>query len=195
MNPRIKEILSESIFVKQSILQDQKLLDTLQKIVDVTIIALKADRKILFCGNGGSAADAQHLASELSGKFYLDRPALFAEALHVNSSATTSIGNDFGFDQIFSRQIEAKGRQGDVLYALSTSGNSPNVLRAIEAAKKKFMVVVGMTNAKGGKMANNCDYILKVPTIDTPRCQEAHIVMGHIICELVESAIYNSNGS
>lgn len=193
MNPRIKEVLTESIFVKQSLLSNEELLDTLNKVIDTTIIALKADRKVLFCGNGGSAADAQHLASELSGKLYLDRPALFAEALHVNSSATTAIANDYGYDQIFSRQIEAKGQQGDVLYALSTSGNSPNILNAIEAAKKKFMVVIGMTNAEGGKMKNRCDYLLQMPTLDTPRCQEAHIVLGHIICELVEAAMFPKN--
>lgn len=186
MDNRIKNVITESILIKQQMLQNDQLLTTLQKVVELTTIALKGDRKVLFCGNGGSAADAQHLAGELSGRFYLERPALFSEALHVNGSALTAIGNDYGFEQVYARMIEAKGRQGDVLIALSTSGNSPNIIKAIEAAKKRFMIVIGMTGATGGKMAKLCDYLLNVPSADTPRIQEAHILLGHILCELVE---------
>ncbi len=190
MNPRIKELISESILVKQSILQDFHLLDRIERVVDVTTIALKADKKVLFCGNGGSAADAQHIAAELSGRFYLDREPLFAEALHVNSSALTSISNDYGFEEIYARMVRAKGRQGDVLFAMSTSGNSPNIINAIEAAKKQLMVVVGMTGATGGKMQQHCDYLLNIPSTDTPRIQECHMMIGHLICELVEKNIF-----
>lgn len=190
MNPRIKELITESILVKQQILQDVLLLETIEKVAQIMTIALKGEKKILFCGNGGSAADAQHLAAELSGRFYLDREPLYAEALHVNSSALTSIANDYSYDEIFARMLRAKGREGDILVALSTSGNSPNILRAIEEAKRRFILVVGMTNATGGKMASQCDYLIKVPTRDTMRCQESHIMIGHLLCELVESAIF-----
>lgn len=190
MNPRIKDLITESILVKQSILQNPKLLDTIERVVDITTIALKANKKILFCGNGGSAADAQHIASELSGRFYLDRDPLFAEALHVNSSAMTAIANDYGFEEVYARMLNAKGEQGDVLFALSTSGNSKNVIKAIEVAKQKFMLVVGMTGATGGKIAGHCDYLINVPSVDTPRIQECHMMIGHLICELVEKAIF-----
>ena len=193
MNPRIQELIAESIMVKQQMLQDNALLLTVEKIAEIITIALKGGKKILFCGNGGSAADAQHLAAELSGRFYLDREPLFAEALHVNSSALTAIANDYQYEEVFARMLRAKGREGDILVAISTSGNSPNILRAIQEAKKRFILVIGMTAASGGKMAKHCDYILKVPTQDTMRCQESHIMLGHLICELVESAIFKPN--
>ena len=192
MNPRIKDLITESILVKQSILQNTKLLDTIERVVDITTIALKANKKILFCGNGGSAADAQHIASELSGRFYMDRDPLFAEALHVNSSAMTAIANDYGFEEVYARMLKAKGEQGDVLFALSTSGNSKNVIKAIEVAKQNFMLVVGMTGATGGKIATHCDYLINVPSADTPRIQECHMMIGHLICELVEKAIFKN---
>ncbi len=193
MNPRIKELISESILVKQQILQDEALLQTIEQVAQTMTIALKGDQKILFCGNGGSASDAQHLAAELSGRFYFDRAPLFAEALHVNSSALTAIANDYGYEEVFARMIGAKGQKGDILVALSTSGNSPNILRAIQEAQKRFMIVVGMTAASGGKMAHHCDYIIKVPTSDTMRCQESHIMIGHLLCELIEAAIFRPN--
>lgn len=190
MNPRIKEIITESILVKQQILQDAKLLDTIERIVETMVIALKGKKKVLFCGNGGSAADAQHIAAELSGRFYLDRAPLFAEALHVNSSALTAIANDYGFEEVFSRMVQAKGEQGDILFALSTSGHSPNVLKAIEAAKERFMLIVGMTGATGGKLGSHCDYLINIPSMDTPRIQEGHLMIGHLLCELVEQSIF-----
>ena len=195
MNPRIKELITESILVKQNILQDEHLLETIDQVANITTIALKADKKVLFCGNGGSAADAQHIASELSGKFYIDRKPLFAEALHVNASALTAIGNDFGYEHVYSRMVQAKGRQGDILFALSTSGNSPNILRAIVEAKKRFMLVVGMSNRTAGKMAAVCDYLINIPSTDTPRIQECHIMIGHLICELVEKAIFGTGNN
>lgn len=190
MNPRIKELITESILVKQQILQDETLLETIEQVAQIMTIALKGEKKILFCGNGGSASDAQHLAAELSGRFYLDREPLYAEALHVNSSALTAIANDYSFDEVFARMLCAKGREGDILVALSTSGNSPNILRAIEEAKRRFIFVVGMTSGTGGKMASQCDYLINVPTRDTMRCQESHIMIGHLLCELIESAIF-----
>jgi len=190
MNRRIKEIVTESILVKQQILEDVKLLETIGQVVDMMVMALKGKKKVLFCGNGGSAADAQHIAAELSGRFYLDRAPLFAEALHVNSSALTAIANDYGFQEVFARMVHAKGEQGDILFAMSTSGNSPNILKAIEAAKGRFMLVVGMTGATGGKMSGHCDYLINIPSTDTPRVQEGHLMIGHLICELVEQAIF-----
>ncbi len=190
MNPLIKERITESILVKQIVLLDEKLLETIQQIVDVTTIAFKADKKLLLCGNGGSASDAQHIAAEFSGRYYLDREPLDAEALHTNTSAVTAIANDYGYDEVFARLVRSKGRQGDILYALSTSGNSPGIINAIKAAKERFMIVVGMTGGNGGKMNGVCDYMIKIPSIDTPRIQECHIMVGHIICELVESAIF-----
>ena len=190
MNPIIKERIAESILVKQTVLLDEKLLDTIQKVADITTIAFKADKKILLCGNGGSASDAQHIAAELSGRYYLDREPLYAEALHTNTSAVTAIANDYGYDEVFARLVKSKGRQGDILFALSTSGNSPGIINAIKAAKERFMLVVGMTGGNGGKMNGNCDYLIRVPSIDTPRIQECHILIGHIICELVETVIF-----
>ena len=149
MNPRIKTLISESIMVKQQLLRDEALLRTIDQVAQTMTIALKGGKKILFCGNGGSASDAQHLAAELSGRFYFDREPLYAEALHVNSSALTAIANDYGYEEVFARMIGAKGQEGDVLVALSTSGNSPNILRAIQEAKKRFLVVIGMTAATG----------------------------------------------
>lgn len=145
---------------------------------------------VLFCGNGGSAADAQHLAAEFSGRFYYDRPPLNSEALHVNTSYLTAVGNDYSFDEVYARIVRAKGKKGDVLVALSTSGNSENILRAILAAAEAGMTVIGMTGQSGGKMKDKCDTLINVPSADTPRIQEAHITIGHIICELVESDLF-----
>ena len=145
---------------------------------------------MLFCGNGGSAADAQHIAGELSGRFYKERAPLFAEALHVNSSFVTAVANDYNYEAVYARMVQAAGREGDVLVAISTSGNSPNILKAIEAARQQKMIVVGMTGATGGAMADQCDYLLKVPSKNTPRIQEAHIMLGHILCELIEERLF-----
>ncbi|HKK79158.1 MAG TPA: D-sedoheptulose 7-phosphate isomerase [Phaeodactylibacter sp.] len=187
---RIQQAIQESITVKQALLDSEHLLDAIAAATDACVAAFRQKGKVLFCGNGGSAADAQHLAAELSGRFYFDRPPLFAEALHVNSSFTTAVSNDYGYDYVFARMVEAVGREGDILFALSTSGNSPNVLRAIEAARECGMTVIGMTGQSGGKMREHCDILLDAPSSDTPRIQECHMLMGHIICELVEKTLF-----
>ncbi len=187
---KIKSVVAESIRVKNEILNNPEMIALCEKIADEIAEAFRQDKKVLFCGNGGSAADAQHLAAEFSGRFYFDRPPLDAEALHVNSSYVTAVGNDYGYDQIFSRVLKAKGRKGDFIIGISTSGNSPNILKAFEVARERGMVIVAMTGASGGKMKDNCDYLLNVPSSDTPRIQESHIMLGHIICELVEEALF-----
>ncbi len=189
IHSRIKQAISQSILLKQQILEDQRLLLTMQKVAEVCTIALKARQKLLFCGNGGSAADAQHLAAEFSGRFYLDRPPLFAEALHVNTSFLTAAANDYGFDEVYARLVQAKGEAGDVLFCISTSGNSANILKAIQQARKQQLITVALTGKSGGKLPKYCDFLLNVPSVDTPRIQEAHIMVGHIICELVERAV------
>lgn len=161
---------------------------------EAVISSLGSGGTIYFCGNGGSAADAQHLAAELAGRYFLDRPALPAIALTTNSSALTAIGNDFGFDQAFSRQLEGLGTPGDVLVAISTSGSSPNVLRAIEVAHRLGMTVIGMTGLKGRRFAARCDHTLVTPSDITPRIQEGHIAMGHALCELAERALFPARG-
>ncbi len=183
-------IIQKSIAVKTAITNDPAFLDRISQAAECWITALKNGGKLLFCGNGGSAADAQHLSAELSGRFYKNRAPLFAEALHVNSSFVTAVANDFGYDEVYARMTEAAGRPGDVLIALSTSGNSPNILKAIEAARKQGMKVVGFTGATGGKMEDLCDVLLNVPSTDTPRIQESHIMIGHILCEWVEERLF-----
>ena len=190
MKNRIKEIVGNSISVKQQILGNEELVARIEKAVDAVIVSLQADKKILFCGNGGSAADAQHLAAELSGRFYHDRDPLFAEALHVNSSYLTAVANDYSYDQVYARLVKGKGRNGDVLFGISTSGNSENVLQAMKMAKMQNMVTITMTGESGGKMAEFADILLNIPSSDTPRIQEVHILVGHIICELVESQLF-----
>ncbi|MFT6321769.1 MAG: D-sedoheptulose 7-phosphate isomerase [Granulosicoccus sp.] len=186
MNSRIKNIISESIKVKQEIFDNQELLETIQKVSDVCIQALKHGNKILFCGNGGSASDAQHLAAELSGRFYLDSEPYFAEALHVNTSYITAVANDYSFEEVYRRMVRSKGRKGDILISLSTSGNSKNIILAMEEAQKIEMINIAMSGQTGGGMKKYADYLLNAPSMDTPRIQEAHILMGHIFCELIE---------
>ena len=157
---------------------------------EAVIASLEAGGTVYFCGNGGSAADAQHLAAELSGRYFIDRPALAAIALTTNSSALTAIGNDFGFEQVFARQLKGVGTPGDVLIAISTSGRSPNVLRAIETAHELGMTVIGMTGPAGKRFAAQCDHALVTPSTSTPRIQEGHIAMGHALCELAERALF-----
>lgn len=187
----IKDIINASVSVKQQLLTDEKILGTVETLVDVITSAFKHGNKVLFCGNGGSAADAQHLAAEFSGRFYIDRDALPAEALHVNTSYLTAVGNDYSYDVIYARLIKGLGQKGDVLIGLSTSGNSKNVVLAFEEAKRKGMITVGFTGATGGKMKAVSDYLLNVPSTDTPRIQESHILLGHIICQLVEEKYFN----
>jgi D-sedoheptulose 7-phosphate isomerase len=186
----ISEKLKESITLKQQVLDDHLLLGKVEEAALLLTTALKEGHKVLFCGNGGSAADAQHLAAELSGKFYLDRPALPAEACHVNSSFVTAVSNDYGFKRAFARYIEGFGQQGDILVAISTSGNSENILEAIHTAKERGMKVIGFTGQTGGKMKQVCDLLINIPSSDTPRIQELHITIGHIICELTEKMIF-----
>lgn len=195
MKQDIRNILSRSIELKQRLLSSDEILLGIDKIVDLLVTTYQKGGKVLFCGNGGSAADAQHLATELSGRYYLDRPALFAEALHVNTSFLTAVGNDFGFEHVFSRALEAMGKKGDVLFALSTSGNSPNILKALEKADEMGIFTVGLTGLTGGRMNGNCSHVLKVPSEDTPRIQEGHMLLGHVICELVEKKLFEKNKS
>jgi len=167
----------------------------MEAAAQLMIAAFRNGGKVLFCGNGGSAADAQHLAAELSGRFYTDRPPLYAEALHVNSSYVTAVANDYGYELVFARMVEAAGRPGDVLVALSTSGNSPNILKAVEQARKQGMTVIGFTGASGGLLRAHSDVLLNVPSVDTPRIQEAHILIGHILCEIVEREVFKEMAS
>lgn len=189
----IRSIITGSVAVKQQILADDSLMERIVKVIGVVAGCLKEGGKVLFCGNGGSAADAQHLAAELSGRFYYDRPPLQADALHVNTSYLTAVANDYSYDEIYARLIRGQGRRGDVLVGLSTSGNSPNVLRAFEAANQLCMISVAMTGSTGGKLAPMADWLLNVPSDDTPRIQEAHIMIGHIICEMVEKQLFPKN--
>ena len=191
MKNRFRKIIGESVAIKQALIEDESLLSTLEQVVESCVSAFQNDKKMLFCGNGGSAADAQHIAGELSGRFYKERPPLFAEALHVNSSFVTAVANDYNYEAVYARMVQAAGREGDVLVAISTSGNSPNILKAIETARQQKMIIVGMTGATGGAMADHCDFILKVPSKVTPRIQEVHILLGHILCELIEEKLFD----
>lgn len=186
----IENIIKDSIKVKEAILADIDFLKRIEKAAELCINSLRNGGKIHLCGNGGSAADAQHIAAELSGRFYYDRKPLNAEALHVNSSYLTAVANDYSFDAIYSRMVDASAKKGDVLIAISTSGNSSNIIKAIESAKEKDMTIIGMTGESGGKMPDMCDVLLNVPSTCTPRIQESHIMVGHIICEIIESTIF-----
>jgi D-sedoheptulose 7-phosphate isomerase len=187
---KVQDIIGSSIEVKQKLLGDPKLLKEIEDASVVCADAFCAGNKVLFCGNGGSAADAQHLAAELSGRFYFDREPLPAEALHVNTSYMTAVANDYSYDEVFARLVKGSGNKGDVLFALSTSGNSGNIVRAIEEARNKGMIVVGLTGQGGGKMKGLCDFLIRVPSDDTPRVQESHILIGHIICEIIENKLF-----
>ncbi len=190
---KIKKIIKSSIDTKQSVLQNEGLLKTIEASIDVIVNAFRNGNRVYFCGNGGSAADAQHLAAEFSGRFYTDRKALPAEALHCNTSYLTAVANDYSFDEIYSRLIDGIGEKGDVLVGLSTSGNSPNILKAFNTAKKKELITIGFTGKSGGEMRTLCDYLINIPSTDTPRIQESHIMVGHIICQLVEEKYFTAN--
>lgn len=187
---RIKQVIEESVSLKTLLLKDEAFLNEIEKVKDVMVKALKDGKKILWCGNGGSAADSQHLAAEFSGRFYYDRPPLRSEALHVNTSYLTAVANDYSYDVIYSRMVKAMGDKGDVLVGISTSGNSKNIVLAFEQAKENGMISIGFTGNGGGKMKEKADYILDIPSKDTPRVQECHIMVGHILCELVEAEIF-----
>ncbi len=187
---RATEAISESIELKKKILEDKNILETVTTVAKEIENAFREDCKVFFCGNGGSAADAQHLAAEFSGRFYFDRPPLFSEALHVNTSYLTAVANDYSYDEVYARLVKAKGSKGDVLVGISTSGNSKNIIRAFEVAMEAGMITVGLTGEGGGLMKDKCKYLIAVPSKDTPRIQEAHITIGHVICELVETAMF-----
>lgn len=186
----IENIIKDSIDVKQLILKDKDLVKRINDAAAMCVESLKNGGKIHFCGNGGSASDAQHLAAELSGRFYYDRPPLNAEALHVNTSYLTAVANDYSYDMVYARMLQASAKKGDVFVAISTSGNSANILKAIEVAKAIGVKTIGMTGETGGKMADVCDIMLNVPSKCTPRIQESHIMIGHIICEIIEATIF-----
>jgi D-sedoheptulose 7-phosphate isomerase len=190
MSQQIKHIISQSIAVKQQLLADENISATITQSIAVIVSAFKNGNKVLFCGNGGSAADAQHLAAEFSGRFYIDRPALPAEALHCNTSYLTAVANDYSYDLVYARLLQGIGNKGDVLVGLSTSGNSANIVKAFEVAKDKGITTIGFTGAAGGAMKALCNHLLNVPSTDTPRIQEAHILLGHIICQLVEEQLF-----
>lgn len=190
MEEKIRSFINESINTYEKILENLELIAKISSVCDEIIKAFKNDGKVLFCGNGGSAADAQHFSAELSGRFKLDRKPLFAEALHTNTSYLTSVANDYSFDDIYSRAVAAKGKKGDILVGISTSGNSKNIIKALEEAKKLKMISIGLTGKSGGKIDSLCDYIINVPSDNTPRIQEAHELIGHIICEIVEARLF-----
>lgn len=192
MKTDIKDIITKSIAVKEQVLANPDLIQATETVVEAIVKAFNNGNKVLFCGNGGSAADAQHLAAEFSGQFYKNRKALPAEALHCNTSYITAVANDYSYEVIYSRMIDGIGKEGDVLVGLSTSGNSKNIVNAFETAKKKKMITVGMTGETGGKMKELSDHLINVPSKDTPRIQESHGMIGHIICELVERKIFEN---
>lgn len=183
---KIKQRIQASIDVKTELLADQAMLSKVSDVVSLITHALRQGNRVYFCGNGGSAADAQHLAAELSGRFYLNRQALPAEALHCNTSYLTAVANDYSYDVVYERLVQGIMQKGDVLIGLSTSGNSANIVRAFEAAKEKGVVTIGFTGQTGGILRSESDYLFNIPSADTPRIQESHILLGHIICELVE---------
>lgn len=188
---KIQDIIRASIAVKESVLANEQLLQTVNEATDHIVKAFQNGNRVYFCGNGGSAADAQHLAAEFSGRFYTDRNALPAEALHCNTSYLTAVANDYSYDVVYSRLIEGIANKGDVLVGLSTSGNSGNIVKAFEAARKKGVTTIAFTGDTGGKMASLSDYLINIPSKDTPRIQESHILLGHIICQLVEERYFN----
>lgn len=189
MRDDIIKRIQASIDVKEKIKKDRDLLTNIERVITLCVEAIRQDHKIWFCGNGGSAADAQHLAAEFSGRFYHDRDPYFAEALHVNTSYLTAVANDYSYADVYSRLIKAKGRPGDLLFGLSTSGNSENVIRAFRQASDQGVTTVAMTGETGGNLKQYADYCLNMPSDDTPRIQEGHMLVGHIICELVESTL------
>jgi len=188
----LKNVIKESIDLKNKILDDKLFINKINITINSITNLFRNGNKLLFCGNGGSAADAQHLAAEFSGRFYHDRDPLYSEALHCNSSFMTAVGNDYGYEKTYSRAIKAIGNKDDILVGISTSGNSKNVINAMIEAKKKEMICIGFTGSSGGKMKNYSDILINVPSNNTPRIQEAHIMIGHIICEFVEKKLFKN---
>lgn len=190
MNSYISEIINESIKVKKKLYDSPEIIERISKVVDICVTSLANGGKVLFCGNGGSAADAQHLAAELSGRFYYDRPPLSSEALHVNTSYLTAVANDYSYEEVYARLIKGSAKEGDVLIGLSTSGNSKNIIRAFETAQSMKLKTVALTGQSGGRLKETANILINVPSDDTPRIQESHILIGHIICQLIESRIF-----
>lgn len=186
----VRKQLLASAEVKKELASSGEINVRIRRVSDIMVTCFQKDGKVLLCGNGGSAADAQHLSAELSGRFRKDRPPLFAEALHVNTSFVTAVANDYSYDEVFARMVRAMGRSGDVLLAFSTSGHSPNILRAVEEAKEQKMTTVGFTGRDGGRLGAMCDIELRIPSDDTARIQEGHMLVGHTICELVEKILF-----
>lgn len=191
---KFKKHINASISLKQAILNDVVLMNKIQKSIEIIVNSYQSGGKVLLCGNGGSAADAQHIAAELSGRYFYDRPPLYAEALHVNTSYITAVANDYSFDYVYSRMIEASGKKGDVLIAFSTSGNSKNVVRAVGKAYEIGMTIISLTGQKTSKLSDISDVLINVPSEITPIIQESHIMIGHIICEWVEKELFPKNG-
>jgi len=188
---RVTALIGASIATKQSLLESPDTVSKIAKVSEILVAAFKNGNKVFLFGNGGSAADAQHIAAEFVGRFAFDRPALPAMALSVNSSCVTAIGNDYGFDRVFSRQLEALARPGDVAIGISTSGNSPNVVHALSFARKMGLQTVALTGCTGGELLKTVEYCLCAPSKETPRIQECHILIGHIISELVEWELFD----
>ena len=186
----IDKNIQNSIQLKQEVMASSEIKKTIETVVDAIVNTYQNKGKVLFCGNGGSAADSQHLAAELSGRYYYDRPPLSSEALHVNTSYLTAVANDYSYEQIYARLIKAVGNDGDILIGLSTSGNSKNVVHAFEQARKQGVITVAMTGAGGGTMKEHADIIIEIPSSDTPRIQECHMMIGHAICEIVELTLF-----
>ena len=191
MQEHISDILNDSFNNLQKVISDKGLILEIETITTKIIKAFKDGNKLLLCGNGGSASDAQHIAAELSGRFIKERKPLYAEALHVNSSYMTAVSNDYGFESTYSRMLEAIGKKGDVLIALSTSGNSENVVNAVKMANSLDMLSVGMSGGKGGKIKELCQHNIIIPSSNTARIQEAHIIVGHIFCQIIEDKLFD----
>ncbi|EAJ7870368.1 TPA: D-sedoheptulose 7-phosphate isomerase [Campylobacter jejuni] len=195
INNYIKEHFQESILVKEQILKNENLITLIKNASLEVIKAYKNNNKTLLAGNGGSAADAQHIAGEFVSRFYFDRPGIASIALTTDTSVLTAIGNDYGYENLFARQVQAQGVKGDVFIGISTSGNSKNILKALELCKQKEIISIGLSGASGGAMNELCDYCIKVPSTCTPRIQEAHILIGHIICAIVEEELFGKGFS
>ncbi|ECO7058251.1 D-sedoheptulose 7-phosphate isomerase [Campylobacter jejuni] len=195
LNSYIKGHFADSILVKEQILKDENLITLIKNASLEVIKAYKNGNKTLLAGNGGSAADAQHIAGEFVSRFYFDRPGIASIALTTDTSILTAIGNDYGYENLFARQVQAQGVKGDVFIGISTSGNSKNILKALEFCKQKEIISIGLSGASGGAMNELCDYCIKVPSTCTPRVQEAHILIGHIICAIVEEELFGKGFS
>ena len=195
LNSYIKEHFTDSIFVKEQILKDENLITLIKNASLEVIKAYRNGNKTLLAGNGGSAADAQHIAGEFVSRFYFDRPGIASIALTTDTSILTAIGNDYGYENLFARQVQAQGVKGDIFIGISTSGNSKNILKALDLCKQKGIISIGLSGASGGAMNELCDYCIKVPSTCTPRIQEGHILIGHIICAITEEELFGKGFS